>query len=116
MNPQILTQGFDLTPAIKAHVEEQLNFNLANYLRHITSVTTSLRDINGPKGGPDKNVVVCVHLGSRSTVTVERTRTDLYVAITLAARQIRRAVRRALAKRRQMEKLAIRELRRFPQV
>jgi len=116
MNINLQTQGFDMTDAISAHVYRQINFNLANFESHVVSVDVFLSDINGPKGGPDKKALVCVRLNSRSTVAVERVRTDLYAAITLVSRQAKRTVRRALNKHRRMEKLALRELRQISQV
>jgi ribosomal subunit interface protein len=116
MNIQLQTQGFDLTDAIRAHVKKQINFNLVNFESHIMSVDVFLSDINGPKGGPDKKALVCIRLNSRSTVTVERTRADLYTAITLVSRQAKRTVRRALNKHRRMEKGALRELRQFSHI
>ena len=116
MNIQLQTQGFDLTDSISAHVRRQINFNLVNFESHIMSVDVFLSDINGPKGGPDKKALVCIRLNSRSTVTIERTRADLYTAITLASRQAKRTVRRALNKHRRMEKHALRELRQFSHI
>ena len=116
MNIQLQSQGFDLTDAISAHVQRQINFNLANFESHITSVDVFLSDINGPRGGPDKKALVCVRLVSRSTVTIERTRANLYTAITLASRQTKRTVSRALNKHRRMEKGALRELRQFSHI
>ena len=113
MNIQTQTQGFDRTDAINEHVERQVKTNLANFESHIVSVDVFLCDINGPKGGPDKKALVCVRLDSRNTVTIERTREDLYASITLVFRQAKRAVRRALNKNRRMEKQALRELRQF---
>jgi ribosomal subunit interface protein len=115
MNIQLQVQGFEMTPAIDAHVRRQIDFNLANFQSHVISVDVYLRDINGPKGGEDKKALVCIRLASRIMVKVERTRQDLYVAISLAARQAKRAVKRSLSKHRHMEKLALRELRQFPQ-
>jgi len=116
MNIQLQTQGFDLTDAISSHVQKQMNFNLVNFESHIVSVDVFLSDINGPKGGPDKKALVCVRLDSRSTVTIERTREDLYAAITLVSRQAKRTVRRTLNKHRRMEKSALRELRQFSHI
>jgi len=116
MNIQLQTQGFDLTDAISVHVHRQMNLNLVNFESHIVSVDVFLSDINGPKGGPDKKALVCIRLDSRSTVAIERTRADLYAAITLVSRQAKRAVRRALNKHRRMEKRALRELRQFSHI
>lgn len=113
MNIQLQTQGFELTPAIDAFVHEQLQFHLANFESQIVSVDVYLRDINGPKGGPDKKVLFRIQLLSRLSIKVERTRSDLYVAVTNASRQAKRAVRRSLNKRRRMEKAALRDLSRL---
>lgn len=116
MNLQLQTQGFDLTDAIRAYVHRQIDFNLVNFESHIVSVDVFLSDINGPKGGPDKKALVCIRLDSRSTITVEQTRTDLYAAIKVVSRQAKNTVRRALNKHRRMEKLALRELRQVSRI
>ena len=116
MNIQLQTQGFELTEAISAHVHRQINFNLANFDSHIMSVDVFLSDINGPKGGPDKKALICVRLDTRSTVAVEQTRADLYAAVKIVSRQAKRTIRRALNKRRRMEKLSLRELRHFSHI
>lgn len=111
MKTEVCAHGFDMTPAIETHVRRQLAINLANFVSHIVSVEVFLSDINGPKGGPDKKALICVRLGSRLTVKVERTRRDLYLAVTGAARQAKRAVKRTLNRHRRMERLALRQLR-----
>lgn len=115
MNIQLELHGFEMTSAIDEHVRRQVLFNLANFESHVISVDVYLSDINGPKGGKDKRALVCIRLTSRLVVKVERTRSDLYVAVALAARQAKRAVKRSLSKHRHMEKLAIRQMRQFPQ-
>ena len=116
MKVNLQTQGFDLTPSIRQHAMRQIDFNLAIFESHIESVDVYLRDINGPKGGDDKKALIRVHLFSRQTIKVERTRDDLYTAMSLCARQAKRTVRRNLGKHRNMEKLALRELRQFYQL
>jgi len=116
MNIQVQSQGFELTSAIDEHIRRQINFNLVNFESHIVSVDIFLSDINGPKGGPDKKALVRIRLDSRSTIAIERTRTDLYAAITLVSRQAKRTVRRALNKHRRMEKQALRDLRQFSNI
>jgi ribosome-associated translation inhibitor RaiA len=116
VNVRIQSQGFDLTPAIEAHIRKQLGFNLASFDSYIVSVDVFMSDINGPKGGRDKKAVISVRLTSRLIVTVERTRSDMYATLTLVARQAGRSVRRTLSKHRRMEKLALRQMQQYPQV
>ena len=70
-----------------------------------------LKDVNGPKGGPDKHVLLDINLGRRGGVTVQQTRDDLYAAVQQVSRQAGRTVRRALGRARRMERMATRELR-----
>lgn len=116
MRVQLESQGLELTPAIRAHVHKQLSFSLANFDSHIVSVSVFLRDINGPKGGADMKALIHLKLDAGQPIKVESTRSDLYAAIILAARQAKRAVKRTLSKQRHMEKLALRHMRQFPQL
>ena len=116
MNILLHTQGFDLTPAIEAHTRKQLHLHLANFSSYVVSVDVYLRDINGPKGGADMKVLIRANLETRTTVTVEQTRADLYDAVSIATRQAKRAVRRSVSKHRRMEKFALRNMSRLPQI
>ena len=111
MRIQLESQGFEVTPAIREHVYDQLAFHLSNFTAHVMAVTVYLSDVNGPRGGPDKHVVLDVNLGRSGGVTVQQTRDDLYAAVSQAARQAGRTVRRSLGRARRMERMATRELR-----
>lgn len=111
MNIKIQTQGFDLTSAIEEHVCNQIHFNLANFDHHVISLDVYLRDVNGPKGGEDMKALIRIRLDTGKVVTVSRLRSDLYAAISVAARQAKRSVRRALRKRRFVDRVALRDLR-----
>ena len=54
MNVNIQTQGFALTPSIGSRVHERINSALDRYGQDVVSIDVFLRDINGPKGGEDK--------------------------------------------------------------
>ena len=69
MRIYIQTQGFELTPAIQAHVEKQLKRNLASMEDQVMAVNVFLGDINGPRGGEDKKALVSVQLASRLAIT-----------------------------------------------
>ena len=113
MNIYVQTQGFNATPAMEAHVRKQLSRNLASAEDHIMAVDIFLGDINGPKGGVDKKAGVCVQLASRDAIRVEVVHTDLYAAITIAARKSKRAVKRTVQRHKRVERRKIRHLRHF---
>lgn len=111
MRIYLQTQGFELTAEIDAHVRKQLARNLAKSKQHIIAVDVFLGDINGPRGGADKKVLVCVQMTSRLAVRLEAVHADLYAAIALASRKAKRAVKRTVRRHKRIEKSDLRELR-----
>lgn len=113
MRIYLQTQGFNLTTAIDAHVRKQLARHLAGSESDIIAVDVYLRDINGPKGGMDKKVLVCVQLASRLSVRCEAMHADLYCAIASAARRTKHSVKRTMRRHRRMERAQLRSMRQF---
>ena len=111
MNIAIRTQGFELTRAINRFACSQLESALKSYSDMVVSVDVFMKDINGPKGGEDKQVLVRTRLRTGQVIAIECTRANLYNAIAATTRRSKRSVRRALRKLRRIEKLRIRELR-----
>ena len=116
MNIRIQSQGFTLTPAIAAWAHEQVGKGLDRYSENVVSTDIYLKDINGPKGGDDKQALVKIHLRHRAPVMVETTTGDIYAAISVTARRAQRAVRRALRRRRRLFRADSRPLRRVQMV
>ena len=73
----------------------------------VLSVDVFLKDVNGPKGGVDKQVIVRAHLRNRQQLAVETIDENLYAAIKSGAKRMKRAVRRSLEKSRRIEKLSV---------
>ncbi len=116
MNINIHTQGFSLTPAIKGHVDNRVNAALHPFAENATRVDVYLKDINGPKGGDDKVALFRVRLRNRSVIAVEMVCSDLYAAVSLAARRLKRAVRRTIQKHYRIDKHVIRRLQHDPTI
>lgn len=95
MHIEIFAKGFEMTDAIRSHVERRLHFALGRFSGRIERVHVSLTDVNGPRGSFDKSCRVELRLGRRSSVVVERLGADLCTAIDLAADSCRRAVSRS---------------------
>ena len=111
MNIAIRTQGFEPTPAIEEFTRTQLDSALRIFADMVVSVDVFMKDINGPKGGVDKQVLIRIRLRSSQVVTVECTRANLYSAIAATAQRSKRTVRRTLRKLRRIERLRVREMR-----
>ena len=96
----IQARNFQLTEALRNHIERRLGFALSSLDDHIQRVLVWLSDINGPRGGADK----CCHIQVVSTrhadVVIKDTEVDLYTAIDRAADRAGRTVARRLARQR----------------
>lgn len=75
----------------------------------ILSIDVFLKDVNGPKGGVDKQVIVRLHLSNRQHLTIETEGESLYATVRRSAKRAKRAVRRSIGKSRQFEKLRLHE-------
>ncbi len=116
MNINTHTQGFSLTPAINGHVDNRVSAALHPFAEHVTRVDVYLKDLNGPKGGDDKVALFRVRLRNRSVIAVEMVRSDLYAAVAVAARRLKRTVRRAIRKHYRIDKRVIRRLQHDPTI
>ena len=92
MRLQIHSVPFSLTPGLQARISRRLEFALSRFQRGITSVTVRLRDLNGPRGGVDKQCSIEAHLRRGRICLVEDTDTDLYAAIDRAAGRLGRVI------------------------
>lgn len=110
MNLNVHTQGIALTRKIDGEVRARLTAALRRYTDRVIGVDVYLKDINGPKGGNDKSVVVKAQLRGRLQVAVTVLRADLFSAIGVAARRVQRQAKRATRKQRGFERKTLRHL------
>jgi putative sigma-54 modulation protein len=96
------------------YLHARLAIALARFDHRIRDITASLTDLNGPKGGVDKQCRVVVRLRPRGKVTTEQSASDFVAAIALGGNRLSYAVSRALerrrdarAKRRRSERAAV---------
>lgn len=100
MQLNIQARGFDLTGALRQHVERRLAFALSRFEQRLSAVSLRLTDDNGPRGGVDKRCVLHLRMtGFAETVISERA-DNLYVAIDRVADRAARAVARHLRRQR----------------
>lgn len=111
MNINIQVQGFELLPTIEDRVHDQIQRALRHFGNSVIHVDAFLKDVNGPKGGVDKQALFRVRLRQRPPVVVETIHHDLYVAIDKSARRVRRVVKRCLRKQQKTTRAQGRETR-----
>src|SRR5690348_13668416 len=100
MNMRILGLNYEINDELKDHIERRLRFALGRFTARIRRLTVQLSDVNGPRGGIDKRCRIAVALFPRGIVMVQGTGDDPFALVTHSARRARRAVRRALERRR----------------
>jgi ribosome-associated translation inhibitor RaiA len=96
MRIDIHTPNFELTEALRGHIERRLYFALGARHDRVRGIRVRLSDINGPRGGNDKFCQLSVVLPGQATVVIEDTQSNLYVAIDRAADRASRTVSRKL--------------------
>lgn len=97
----IQTQGFDLSPGLREHVERRIHFALDRASESVRKVSVRLSDVNGPRGGEDKRCRIQLGLPGAADVLIDATELDLYVAIDRAADRAGRTLARQLARQRE---------------
>ena len=110
MNFNIQPHGVTLTSASESYVHYKLGAALRNSRDYLVHADVYLKDVNGPKGGRDKSVVISVKLRSRMHVTATAVHDDLYVAIGIACGRVKRGVKRAVRRQAGFGRNTVRQL------
>lgn len=100
MRITIQSQGFVMTAALQAYVEQRLKTALGWTGSRLRKLAVSLSDINGPRGGVDKRCKIQVQLAGAKAVVIEDTEADMYAAIDRAAERADRALVRRVQRQR----------------
>jgi ribosomal subunit interface protein len=85
---------FDLTDAIRRHVESRVESALGAVTRQVLTVTARLEDVNAGRGGIDKRCRLVAALRRDGLIVAEATHADLYAAVDEAADRLRRSALR----------------------
>lgn len=110
MNITTRANDFALTESIDTFVRDELQSAFQRLDAEIISIDVSMRDANGPKGGIDKQVLICVRLRNRQQVALDTAHENLYGAIKTGVKRTRRTVQRALRKSQRVDRQSLREL------
>jgi putative sigma-54 modulation protein len=100
MRLQVHCKNVRLHYADREDMERRLRFAFHRFDEKISLVTVELADLNGPRGGVDKQCRLVVRLLPAGRVIIEETHADVSAAIALAADRAGWAVSRQLRRRR----------------
>jgi putative sigma-54 modulation protein len=100
MRIDIHTSKFQLTEALREHIERRVQFAMSWAQDKLPRVNLRLDDINGPKGGIDKSCRIQIPITGGKSVVIEEVQSDLYIAIDRAVERAGRAISRRLERSR----------------
>ena len=100
MRSKTTTRRNDENRALRNHIEDRLARALGRFEHRIHRVEVYLEDVNGPRGGLDKQVRVVVQLRPTGHVVVSGMDTSGYAAVADVVQRVKNAVRRALRRRK----------------
>jgi len=103
MRLHIRCKNLRLTKEMREQTRSRLAFALARFGHRIKEVTTNLADLNGRKGGIDKQCHLVVRLRPKGNITIVQTATNVSAAIAQAADRAGQTVGRALKRRRDVK-------------
>lgn len=107
MDINVSSHGIQVDAGTESFVREQIRAALWRFEDQVVAVDVFLKDINGPKGGIDKQALVRVRLRNRQVIATEIARTRLRAAVVVSVRKAKRAVRRSLKKSQQRRRWRI---------
>ena len=100
MKLTIRTRHLHLTPELQEQLRRRLSFALGRMATAIRAVDVTITDINGPKGGADKQCRVRVRGPGLPGIVIEHVGVDTLATVAVAADRAERVVLRALARHR----------------
>ena len=100
MELEIRRQDAHLDEAMREFVERRIAFALRPFEQQVTRVNVNLNDVNGPRGGVDKQCRILVSLRRGPTVRIEDLDVDLASAVGRAADRVGTAVSRRIERKR----------------
>ena len=100
METVIQTQGFGLTPSLEKFTRSRVKKALGKCADNIERVVVRLKDINGPKGGPDKHCSVEIIISRSPILIISNVSSDMYHSIQHTTKKAARTALRHLDRRR----------------
>lgn len=92
MRVEIRGKGLHVTNVLSTYIQRQLGFALGRFARRVDGALVKIEDVNGPKGGIDKQCRVAIVLPRSTTAVMEGRSSNLCVAINRAVAKAHRYV------------------------
>lgn len=103
MQTVIHSNDFALTDALNLFIKQQASKSMNACSDRIERLVIRLKDINGPKGGNDKECCIEVKLANHAPIVVSKRSSNAYSSIRKALERASRTTLRKLDKRRNLK-------------
>lgn len=100
MHTVIHSNDFALTSALNSFIKQHTKKSMRACSDQVERIVVRLKDVNGPKGGDDKECSVEVKLANFEPIVVRKRSSDAYTSIRQALGRASRTTLRKLGKRR----------------
>jgi ribosome-associated translation inhibitor RaiA len=111
MTTIIRCPDFPLTSALRTHLGHRFAHAFKHYRDRISLVEVSVRSLHkDARHGDDVHVHAKVELGGMESIVITAVSHDAYIALSIAARRARRAVKRAIRRHERIEHRGLRLL------
>ena len=100
MELMIRQHDVSVDEALREHIDRRINAALDRFEARISRVTVRLRDLNGPRGGLDKECRIAIKLIPSGELFIEQRDDSLHAAVATAADRAAEVVRRAVSRRK----------------
>lgn len=106
----IFARGISLTKEVRSYVERRLHFASDRFADQIGDVTVVLRDLNGPRGGVDKECIIRVESPRIGSLVVEERSEGVMAAIFGAVQRFSDTMKKRIARRNKHSRLPLRSV------
>lgn len=96
----IHSNDFALTSALNSFIRQHTKKSMRACSDQVERIVIRLKDVNGPKGGDDKECSVEVKLANFAPIVVRKRSSDAYASVRQALGRASRTTLRKLGKRR----------------
>ena len=91
-------EGVEVSEALAQHIHHSLEAVEKRFGDRLTRVEIHLKDVNGPKGGPDKHCMVEARPRGLEPAVAESTADDAYDSVRLAAERLEKVLGKRIGK------------------
>ncbi len=105
MKIQIRGKDVQLDEDVKDYIERRIQFGLGRFSPRISGVTVQIHDLNGPRGGQDKECRIEVRLKPSGSVFVKDSDAQIHAAVDRVTDRVARSVKRSIERTRDTSRM-----------